>query len=60
MLTLSIPEHIVALCGEQMKRLMDKVKAEDLWVLGHLEEIGGRGLPYLDGLLAINTRYLTC
>ncbi len=34
--------------GEVMKGLMDKSKAEGLWALGHPEEIGGGGLPFMD------------
>ena len=31
-----------------MRGLMDKAKAEGLWALGHPEEIGGGGLPFMD------------
>ena len=34
--------------GEIMKGLMDKAKSEGLWALGHPEEIGGGGLPFMD------------
>ena len=34
--------------GELMRSLMDKAKAEGLWALGHPEEIGGGGLPFMD------------
>ena len=31
-----------------MRRLMDEAKAAGLWALGHPNEIGGQGLPFLD------------
>lgn len=34
--------------GEIMKGLMQKAKDEGLWALGHPEEIGGGGLPFMD------------
>ena len=34
--------------GEIMKSLMGKAKSEGLWALGHPEEIGGGGLPFMD------------
>ncbi len=34
--------------GEIMRGLMDKAKAEGLWAMGHPEEIGGGGLPFMD------------
>ena len=34
--------------GELMRSLMDKAKAEGLWALGHPEEIGGGGMPFMD------------
>ena len=34
--------------GEIMKGLMDKAKSEGMWALGHPEEIGGGGLPFMD------------
>ena len=34
--------------GEVLKGLMNKAKAEGLWALGHPEEIGGGGLPFMD------------
>ena len=34
--------------GELMRGLMDQAKAEGLWALGHPEEIGGGGLPFMD------------
>ncbi|MDG2277873.1 MAG: acyl-CoA dehydrogenase family protein [Pseudomonadales bacterium] len=34
--------------GDIMRGLMDKAKAEGLWALGHPEEIGGGGLPFMD------------
>jgi len=34
--------------GDIMKGLMDKAKSEGLWALGHPEEIGGGGLPFMD------------
>jgi acyl-CoA dehydrogenase len=37
------PERI-----EIFRDLMDKAKKEGLWALGHPEEIGGGGLPFLD------------
>ncbi len=34
--------------GDVMRSLMDKAKARGLWALGHPEEIGGGGLPFMD------------
>ncbi len=34
--------------GEVLRGLMDKAKAQGLWALGHPEEIGGGGLPFMD------------
>ena len=34
--------------GELMRSLMDKAKAEGMWALGHPEEVGGGGLPFMD------------
>jgi alkylation response protein AidB-like acyl-CoA dehydrogenase len=34
--------------GEVMSGLMSRAKAEGLWALGHPEEIGGGGLPFMD------------
>ena len=34
--------------GDLMKGLMQKAKDEGLWALGHPEEIGGGGLPFMD------------
>ena len=34
--------------GAVMRGLMDRAKEEGLWALGHPEEIGGQGLPFLD------------
>ena len=34
--------------GPIMRGLMDRAKEEGLWALGHPEEIGGQGLPFLD------------
>ncbi len=34
--------------GAVMRDLMDKAKEAGLWALGHPEEIGGQGLPFLD------------
>ena len=31
-----------------LRALMDKAKAEGLWALGHPEELGGGGLPFMD------------
>ena len=31
-----------------LRGLMDKAKAEGLWALGHPEELGGGGLPFMD------------
>ena len=33
---------------DKMEELKDRAKAEDLWALGHPEEIGGGGLPFMD------------
>lgn len=32
----------------KMRTLMDEAKAEGLWALGHPEDIGGGGLPFMD------------
>jgi len=48
------PQEQVMLDGEPvarrkaMRSLMDEAKAEGLWALGHPEEIGGGGLPFMD------------
>ena len=34
--------------GDLMKGLMQKAKDQGLWALGHPEEIGGGGLPFMD------------
>ncbi|HIG42654.1 MAG: acyl-CoA dehydrogenase family protein [bacterium] len=34
--------------GEVMRGLMQKAKDQGLWALGHPEEIGGGGLPFMD------------
>ena len=34
--------------GQAMRDLMDKAKEAGLWALGHPEEIGGQGMPFLD------------
>ena len=34
--------------GDLLRGLMDKAKSEGLWALGHPEEIGGGGLPFMD------------
>ena len=34
--------------GSVLRGLMDKAKAEGMWALGHPEEIGGGGLPFMD------------
>ena len=34
--------------GNVMKGLMQKAKDQGLWALGHPEEIGGGGLPFMD------------
>ena len=34
--------------SDLLRGLMDKAKAEGLWALGHPEEIGGGGLPFMD------------
>ena len=34
--------------GGLLRSLMDKAKAEGLWALGHPEELGGGGLPFMD------------
>ena len=41
-------DKVTARRGEAMRGLMDKAKAEGLWALGHPEEIGGGGLPFMD------------
>ncbi|MDP6374977.1 MAG: acyl-CoA dehydrogenase family protein [Pseudomonadales bacterium] len=34
--------------GDMLRGLMDKAKGQGLWALGHPEEIGGGGLPFMD------------
>jgi alkylation response protein AidB-like acyl-CoA dehydrogenase len=34
--------------AQKMRSLMDAAKQEGLWALGHPEEIGGGGLPFMD------------
>ena len=34
--------------GDILRGLMDKAKAKGLWALGHPEELGGGGLPFMD------------
>jgi alkylation response protein AidB-like acyl-CoA dehydrogenase len=34
--------------GQLMKDLMQKAKDAGIWALGHPEEIGGGGLPFMD------------
>ena len=34
--------------GGPLRSLMNKAKAEGLWALGHPEELGGGGLPFMD------------
>jgi len=34
--------------GDVLRGLMDEAKAQGLWALGHPEEIGGGGLPFMD------------
>ncbi|MGI9329018.1 MAG: acyl-CoA dehydrogenase family protein [Pseudomonadales bacterium] len=34
--------------GEVMRKLMGSAKAQGLWALGHPEELGGGGLPFMD------------
>ncbi len=41
-------EHEPAERRAAMRTLMDEAKREGLWALGHPEEIGGGGLPFMD------------
>lgn len=43
-----LSDKVSARRGDLMRSLMDKAKAEGLWALGHPEEIGGGGLPFMD------------
>jgi acyl-CoA dehydrogenase len=44
-----VEDQVLGPGGEQvMRKLMDSAKQHGLWALGHPEEIGGGGLPFLD------------
>ena len=43
-----LEDKVASRRGDILKGLMDKAKAEGLWALGHPEEIGGGGLPFMD------------
>lgn len=43
-----VRDKVAARRGGLLKGLMDKAKAQGLWALGHPEELGGGGLPFMD------------
>ena len=43
-----LEDKVVSRSGDILRNLMDKAKSEGLWALGHPEEIGGGGLPFMD------------
>ncbi len=43
-----LEDKVASRRGELMRELMNKAKAAGLWALGHPEEIGGGGLPFMD------------
>ena len=34
--------------NQKLKELMDKAKERNLWALGHPEDIGGQGMPFME------------
>jgi len=43
-----LEDKVASRRGDILRNLMDKAKSEGLWALGHPEEIGGGGLPFID------------
>jgi acyl-CoA dehydrogenase len=43
-----VRDKVAARRGGLLKSLMDKAKDRGLWALGHPEELGGGGLPFMD------------
>ena len=43
-----LEDKVVSRRGNILRNLIDKAKSEGLWALGHPEEIGGGGLPFMD------------
>ena len=43
-----LEDKVASRRGDILRNLMDKAKSEGLWALGHPEEIGGGGLPFMD------------
>ena len=43
-----LEDKVTSRRGDILRNLMDKAKSEGLWALGHPEEIGGGGLPFMD------------
>ena len=43
-----LEDKVASRRGDLLRNLMDKAKSEGLWALGHPEEIGGGGLPFMD------------
>jgi acyl-CoA dehydrogenase len=43
-----VRDKVAARRGGLLKSLMDKAKDQGLWALGHPEELGGGGLPFMD------------
>ena len=43
-----LADKVSSRSGNVMKGLMQKAKDQGLWALGHPEEIGGGGLPFMD------------
>ena len=43
-----LEDKVASRRGDILRNLMDKAKSEGLWAMGHPEEIGGGGLPFMD------------
>ncbi len=43
-----LEDKVASRRGDILRSLMGKAKSESLWALGHPEEIGGGGLPFMD------------
>lgn len=43
-----LEDKVASRRGDILRSLMGKAKSEGLWALGHPEEIGGGGLPFMD------------
>lgn len=43
-----LEDKVASRRGDILRNLMDKAKSEGLWALGHPEELGGGGLPFMD------------